>query len=73
MTDMRSQPTSKGSTAPTDDEICDRMLGMRLCYVRGLGYGITASSSECSSRADIHSTCKAQLTKMQRQTVEDRL
>ena len=68
---MRSQPIPEGSTAPTDDEFCDRMLGMRPCYVRGLGYRIIAPSSR-SSRAEIHSTCQARLMEVQRQTVENR-
>ena len=72
MTDMRSQPTSKGSIAPTDDEICDHVLGTRPYYVRDLGYGITAPSSSHSSWADIHSAYEARLTEMQRQAIEDR-
>ena len=66
MTDMRSQSTPEGSTAPTDDEICDQVLGMRPYYVRGLRYGITAPSSSCSSRTDILATCDARLTEVQR-------
>ena len=64
MTDMRSQPTPEGSTAPTNDEIYDRMLDMRPCYVRDPGYRITTPSSSHSSRADIHSVCEAQLTEV---------
>ena len=66
MTDMRSQPTSEGSTAPTDDEICDQVLGMRSYYVKGLGYEITAPLSSRSSRADIHAACDARV-EVQRQ------
>ena len=72
MTDMKSQPTPEGSTVPTDDEICDRVLDTRSCYARGLGYRITTPSSSRSSRTEIHSTCEARLTKMQRQAVKDR-
>ena len=72
MTDMRSQPTPEGLIAPIDDEICDRVLGMRSCYVRDLGYRITTPSSSRSSRTEIHSTCEARLTKMQRLAVKDR-
>ena len=72
MTDMRSQPIPEGSTVPTDDKICDQMLGTRPYYVRGLGYGITAPSSSRSSRVDIYSAYEAWLIEMQRQTVEDR-
>ena len=39
MTDMRSQPTIEGSTAPTDDEICDQVFGTRFYYVRGQSMG----------------------------------
>ena len=72
MIDMRSQPILEGSIAPTDDEICVQMLDTRLCYVRGLRYEITASSSSRSSRAEIHSTCQARLMEVQRQAIEDR-
>ena len=72
MTDMRSQPTSKSSIAPTDDEICDHVLGTRPYYVRSLGYGITAPSSSHSSTADIYSTCEARLMEVQRQAAVDR-
>ena len=72
MTEIRSQPTPEGLTAPTDDEICDRVLGTRSYCIRSLGYGITTPSSSCSSRADIHFACKDRLTEVQRQTVENR-
>ena len=72
MIDMRSQPTLEGSTAPTDDEICDQVLDLRSCYVRSLGYRITAPSSSRSSRADIHTACDAWLAEVQRQATEDR-
>ena len=72
MIDIRSQSTLEVSITPTDHEICDQVLGMRSCYVRGLGHGITTPSSSHSSRADIHSVCETQLTEMQRQAVEDR-
>ena len=42
---FRSQPISEGSTAPTDDEIYDQVLGTRPYYVRDLRHGITAPSS----------------------------
>ena len=61
MIDIRSQPTPEGSTAPTDDEIYDRMLDMKSYYIRGLGYGITTPSSSRLSRTDIHSACEARL------------
>ena len=61
MTDMRSQPTPKGLTSPTDDEICDQMLGTRPCYVRGLGFVITTPSSSRLSRTDIYIVCDARL------------
>ena len=72
MTDMRFQSTPKGLIAPTDDEICDRVLNTRPYYVRDLGYEITTPSSSRSTRADIHSMCQAWLMEVQRQAVEDR-
>ena len=72
MIGIKSQLIPEGSTAPTDDEIYDQMLGTRSCYVRGLGYGIITPSSSCSSKADIHATCNARLAEMQRQATEDR-
>ena len=69
---MRSQPNLEGSTALTDDEIYDQVLGMRSCYVRDLGYRITAPSSSRSSRVDIHFACEARLMEVQKQAVEDR-
>ena len=61
MTDMRSKPTPKGLTAPTDNEICDQVFSTRSCYIRVIGYGITAPSSSHSSRADILTACDARL------------
>ena len=72
MTEIRSQPTPEGSIAPTNDEICDRVLDTRSCYVRDLGYGIIIFSSSCSSKADIYTTCDARLAEVQRQATEDR-
>ena len=68
MIDIRSQPTSEGSTAPTEDEICDQVLGTRSYYIRSLGYGITTFSSSHLSRADIHAACDARLVEVQKQT-----
>ena len=48
------------------------MLGIRSYYIRDLGYGITAPSFSHSSRADIHATCDARLTEVQRQAIEHR-
>ena len=64
MIEMRSQPTSKGSTASTNEEICDHVLGTKSCYVKGLGYEIKALSSSCSSMTDIHATCDARLVEI---------
>ena len=72
MIGIRSQPTFEGSIAPTDDEICDQVLGTRSYYVRDLGHEISAPSSSCLSRADIHAAYDAQLVEMQRQAIEDR-
>ena len=72
MTDMRSQPTPEGSTAPTNDEIYNQVLGTGSYYVRGLGYRITALSFSRSSRAEIYFICQAWLMEMQRQAAEDR-
>ena len=71
MIGIRSQSISEGSTAPTDDEICDQILGTRSCYIRDLGHGISAPSSSRSSKADIHTIYDTQLVEMQRQPTED--
>ena len=68
MIDIRSQPTFEGSAAPTEDEICDQMLGTRSYYVRSLGYGITSLSSSRLSRTDIHAACDARLVEVQKHT-----
>ena len=65
MIDMRSQPSSSHSTAPTDDDICDHVLGTRSSYVKGLGRGFTAPSSSRSSRPNIHASCHAQIQELQ--------
>ena len=72
MIDIRSQPIPEGSTAPTDDGICDPVLSTRSYYVRGLGYGITAPLFSRSSRTDIHTACNARLTEVQKQATENR-
>jgi len=67
MVSIRSQPTPEGSTAPTDDDICDEVLGRRTGYVTGLGYAVAASSSRAS-----HGHCDARLREMERRHEEDR-
>ena len=67
MIGIKSQPTPEGSTAPTDDEIYDQVLGTRSYYIRGLGHGIIAPLSSCSSRADTYAVYDARLVKVQRQ------
>lgn len=54
----------EGETPMTEDEICDKVLGRAIGYVRGLGYGVRPNTStkvahamcaqlqECKKRAD---------------------
>ena len=54
MVDLQSQPVSEGSEPLTQDEICETVLGRRLGYSKGLGWGPkprsrTAASSSSSS------------------------
>ena len=55
--DIWSQPTIESSTPPTDDDICNEVLGRRPNYIMGLGYAVVALSS---SRAS-HVSCDAHL------------
>ena len=66
MIGIRSHPILEGSTAPTDDEIYDQVLGTRPCYIRGIEHGISTSTSSRSSKADIHAAYDAQLAKIQK-------
>ena len=72
MTDMRSQPIYEDSTAPTDDEICDQVLGTRSCYIRRLEHRIRALPSSFSSKTDVYIACNVRLIEIQRQTAENR-
>ena len=70
---MRFQPTPKGSTASTDDEICDQMLDIRHYYVKRLGYENRDPPCSRSSKANIYAAYDAWLVEIQRQVAEDRL
>ncbi|KAI8532390.1 hypothetical protein RHMOL_Rhmol11G0211500 [Rhododendron molle] len=59
-----NQPVPEGETPMTEDQICDKVLGRAIGYVRGLGYGVRPDTSikvahamrgqlqECTKRAD---------------------
>ena len=65
--EIRSQPTVEGSTPPTDDNICDKVLGRRSNYITRLGYAVAASNS---SRAS-HVSCDAHLCEVERRHKEE--
>ena len=61
MVEMQSQPTPEGSTPLTPDEICEKVLGVKPCYVCGLGYGeipISSSSSTRYTRSEVEEAKK---------------
>ncbi|KAF7129360.1 hypothetical protein RHSIM_Rhsim01G0157700 [Rhododendron simsii] len=64
MIKLKNQPVPEGETPMTEDQICDKVLGRAIGYVRGLGYGVRPDTSikvahamrgqlqECTKRAD---------------------
>ncbi|KAG5524112.1 hypothetical protein RHGRI_030935 [Rhododendron griersonianum] len=64
MMKLNNQPVPEGETPMTEDEICDKVLGRAIGYVRGLGYKVRPNTStkvahamraqlhECTKRAD---------------------
>ncbi|KAG5557098.1 hypothetical protein RHGRI_007382 [Rhododendron griersonianum] len=64
MMKLNNQPVPEGETPMTEDEICDKVLGRAIGYVRGLGYRVRPNTStkvahvmraqlqECTKRAD---------------------
>ena len=45
MLELQHQPISEGVTAMTEAEICESVLGHRLGYVKGLGFGLKPASA----------------------------
>ncbi|XP_026453611.1 uncharacterized protein LOC113354512 isoform X1 [Papaver somniferum] len=45
MLELRAAPTPEGSTPLTDAQICEKVLGVRSGYVKGLGHGYEKTSS----------------------------
>ena len=67
MIEIRSQSTAEGSIPPTDDDICDEVLGRRRNYITGLGYAIAAPSSFKAS----YVSCDAHLYEAERRHEEE--
>ncbi|KAI8538120.1 hypothetical protein RHMOL_Rhmol09G0077700 [Rhododendron molle] len=45
MIKLKNQPVPEGETPMTEDQICDKVLGRAIGYVRGLGYGVRPDTS----------------------------
>ncbi|XP_058207873.1 uncharacterized protein LOC131320954 isoform X2 [Rhododendron vialii] len=64
MMTLKNQPVPERETPMTEDQICDKVLGRAIGYVRGPGYGVRPDTSikvahamrgqlqECTKRAD---------------------
>ncbi|KAA0040881.1 CACTA en-spm transposon protein [Cucumis melo var. makuwa] len=80
---LQSQPTPKGSQPLSEDEICDQVLGRRLGYSKGLGWGpkpkarrttsARSSSTSCSQSRQNEIELQAKLNEaLERIEVQDR-
>ncbi|TYK18179.1 CACTA en-spm transposon protein [Cucumis melo var. makuwa] len=83
MLELQSQPTSDGSQPPSEDEICDQVLGRRPGYSKGLGWGpkpkarrtasASSSSRSCSQSTEKEIELQAKLHEaLERIEVQDR-
>uniref|UniRef100_A0A9I9ECQ0 CACTA en-spm transposon protein n=1 Tax=Cucumis melo TaxID=3656 RepID=A0A9I9ECQ0_CUCME len=83
MLELQSQPTLEGSQPLSEDEICDQVLGRRLGYSKGLGWGpkpkarrtasASSSSTSCSQSTEKEIELQAKLHEvMERIEVQDR-
>ena len=69
MVDLQSQHVLEGSQLLTEDEICEIVLGRRLSYSKGLGWGLkpkSRMSATSSSFSNIyhHSTHMVKVSKL---------
>ncbi|KAA0045075.1 CACTA en-spm transposon protein [Cucumis melo var. makuwa] len=83
MLELQSQPTREGSQPLSQDEICDQVLGRRLGYSKGLGWGpkpkacrtasASSSSTSCSQSTEKEIELQAKLHEvLERIEVQDR-
>ncbi|TYK31695.1 CACTA en-spm transposon protein [Cucumis melo var. makuwa] len=83
MLELQSQPTPEGSQPLFEDEICDRVLGRRPGYSKGLGWGpkpkarrttsASSSSTSCSQSTEKEIELQAKLHEaLERIEVQDR-
>ncbi|KAA0046642.1 CACTA en-spm transposon protein [Cucumis melo var. makuwa] len=83
MLELQSQPTPDGSQPPSEDEICDQVLGRRPGYSKGLGWGpkpkarrtasASSSSRSCSQSTEKEIELQAKLHEaLERIEVQDR-
>ncbi|KAF5193413.1 hypothetical protein FRX31_017001 [Thalictrum thalictroides] len=52
MLELKAHPTEEGSRELTEDDICEKVLGKRSNYTRGLGNGYISSSSSNYNQHD---------------------
>lgn len=78
MVELQKHSALEESTSLTEDEICDKVLGTRPGYIKGLGHGVLPiSTSNCSQfdlsnvilRAENAERCNAELTTQLQQQI----
>ncbi|KAA0040341.1 CACTA en-spm transposon protein [Cucumis melo var. makuwa] len=57
MLELQSQPTLEGNQPLSEDEICDQMLGRRLGYSKGLGWGPKSKARRTASASSSSTSC----------------
>ncbi|TYK11883.1 CACTA en-spm transposon protein [Cucumis melo var. makuwa] len=57
MLELQSQPTLEGSQPLSEDEICDQVLGRRLGYSKGLGWGPKPKARRTASASNSSTSC----------------
>ncbi|KAA0048279.1 CACTA en-spm transposon protein [Cucumis melo var. makuwa] len=57
MLEIQSQPTPEGSQPLSEDEICDQVLGRRLGYLKGLGWGPKPKARRTASASSLSTSC----------------
>ncbi|KAA0045151.1 CACTA en-spm transposon protein [Cucumis melo var. makuwa] len=57
MLELQSQLTLEGSQPPSEDEICDQVLGRRPGYSKGLGWGSKPKARRTASASNSSTSC----------------
>ncbi|TYJ99704.1 CACTA en-spm transposon protein [Cucumis melo var. makuwa] len=57
MLELQSQPTPEGSQPLFEDEICDQVLGRRLGYSKGFGWGLKPKARRTASASSSSTSC----------------